>query len=122
MSPDRDPAYLLDILIAARRIRDYTQGVDRQAFEVDIKLQDAVIRRFEIMGEAARRVSEEFREAHPDLPWSEMIGMRNVLIHDYNRVNLNTVWNVIQNNILTLIEQLTPLVPPEEPDDDPPAP
>lgn len=74
------------------------------------------------MGEAARRVSEEFREAHPDLPWSEMIGMRNVLIHDYNRVNLNTVWNAIQNNILTLIEQLTPLVPPEEPDDDPSAP
>ena len=114
----RDPAYLLDILDAARLILSYVQDIDQQALKTDPMRQDAIMRRFGIIGEAARRLSEEFRASHPDIPWQEMIGMRNRLIHEYNKVELDTVWKVIQTELPKLIEQIEPLVPPDEPDDE----
>jgi uncharacterized protein with HEPN domain len=113
----RDPANLLDILISARLIREYIQGADREAFITDRALQDAVMRRMVIIGEATRRISPEFRSEHPEIPWRGMTGIRSKLIHDYDKINLDTVWNVIQNDIPALIEQIAPLVPPDEDDD-----
>jgi uncharacterized protein with HEPN domain len=109
----RDEAYLLDILIAAKRAVDYMKGSDREAFEQNEMLQDAVIRPLEIVGEAAGRVSEEYRESHPEIPWHKMIGMRNRLIHEYFRVNYGAVWDTVQNDLPDLIKQLETLVPPE---------
>ena len=110
----RDDAYLLDILNAARRIVQYTTGVTEEEFERNELLQDATMRQLEIIGEAARKVSQENRSAHPEIPWSDMIGMRNRLIHEYSRINLKRVWDTIQNDIPRLITLIEPLVPPPE--------
>ena len=75
--------------------------------------QHAIVRTLEIVGEAARKISQEFKDTHPDIPWHKMIGMRHRLIHDYLHVNLETVWDTIRNDIPGLIEVIGPLVPPE---------
>ncbi len=111
---DRDSVYLLDIVSSAQMIRSYLEGVVLDEFLRDTKLQDSVIRRLEIIGEAAGRVSAQFREKHPEIPWSEMRGMRNRMIHHYDDVDLHIVWNTAQDNIPQLLELLEPLVPPEE--------
>ncbi len=85
---ERDRTYLLDIFEAAKLAISYVGNKMEQEFLADIQCQDSVIRRFEIIGEAARRVSEATRIEHPELPWSEMIGMRNILIHEYDDVDL----------------------------------
>jgi uncharacterized protein with HEPN domain len=113
----RDLTYVLDILIAARHIQAYMAGIDRQAFEQDTMRQDAIIRRIEIIGEAARRVSAEFRAAHPDIPWQQMTSMRNRPIHGYDEVSLTIVWDVVQHDIPALIARLESLVPPDEPEE-----
>ena len=79
----RDEAYLLDILIAARKALKFTAGFSRAQFEKNELVQNAVMHPLEVMGEAASRVSEEFREAHGEIPWHKLIGMRNRLIHEY---------------------------------------
>ena len=110
----RDEAYLLDILIAARKALQFLEGMTWQNFTQSELHQNAVIRPLEIIGEAARRVSQETRDAHPEIPWEQMIGMRNRLIHEYFRVNLSTVWQTVQNDLSPLIALLEPLVPPED--------
>jgi len=92
---DRDRTYLLDILEAARLAISYIANKTEHEFYADIQCQDSVIRRLEIIGEAARRVSEETRTAHPDVPWNDMIGMRNFLIHEYDDVDLYVVWRTV---------------------------
>ena len=109
----RDEALLLDILIAARRAVRFLGGMTWEAFEQSELHQNAVMRPLEIIGEAARRVSQDTREAHPDIPWDQMVGMRNRLIHEYFRVNLTTVWETVQDDLPPLIAQLEPLVPQE---------
>jgi uncharacterized protein with HEPN domain len=109
----RDEAYLLDILIAARRAVRFLKGMTWEAFEQSELHQNAVMRPLEIIGEAARRVSQDTRDAHPDIPWDQMIGMRNRLIHEYFRVNLTTVWETVQDDLPPLIALIEPLVPPE---------
>lgn len=111
----RDDSNLLDILNAARKVVRYCEGVPWEEFETNEILQDAVLRKLGIIGEAARRVSEETRKAHPEIPWADIIGMRNRLIHDYTRVDLRRVWDTVTDDIPALIERLIPLVPPEEP-------
>jgi len=110
----RDEAYLLDILIAARKAQKFVSGIDWEGFNKNELVQHAVMRPLEIIGEAARLVSQETKDAHPEIPWLDMIGMRNRLIHKYFRVNLETVWKTIQNDIGTLISLIEPIVPPEE--------
>jgi len=111
----RDHTYLLDILEAARLALGYVRCVSQDAFLRDVQLQDSVIRRLEIIGEAARRISEATRETIPGIPWSEMIGMRNLTIHQYDNVDLEIVWDTVQHNLPKLIAQIQPLIPPEEP-------
>lgn len=109
----RDEALLLDMLLAARRIRKYTQGVNAERFYHHEIMQDAVMRQIQIIGEAARKVSLEFQVAHPEIPWSKIIGMRNRLVHEYFRIIPEKVWQVVESDIPKLSDVLEPLVPPE---------
>ncbi len=111
---DRDPAYLLDMLQAAREARDLSAGLTWEAFEKSRLHQFAMVKLVEIIGEAARSLSDTTRDAHPEIPWPAMIGMRNHLVHRYFRIDLPIVWDVIQNHLGPLIAHLEPLVPPEE--------
>ncbi len=109
----RDQAYLLDILIAARKALDFIKGLSYEDF-LDSELhQNAIFRPLEIIGEAARMISDEVKAAHPDIPWWEMVGMRNRLIHEYFDINLATVWDTVQNDLPQLIQRIQPLVPPD---------
>ena len=107
---ERDPAYLLDIFMSAQLIRSYVEGVGLDDFLTNIQLQDSIIRRIEIVGEAAGRVSPQFRESHPEIPWGEMIGMRNRMIHGYDDIDLDIVWNTTQESIPVLLELIEPLL------------
>jgi len=94
-----DSIYIEHILNSINRIIDYISGKDRQAFEADLVTQDAVVRQLEVIGEATKRVSKELRSKHPDIPWADMAGMRDVLIHDYIDVDLGVVWKTASENI-----------------------
>jgi uncharacterized protein with HEPN domain len=111
----RDEAYLLDMLLAARKVMKYVQGVDFERFDQDEVVQDAVMRRIQIIGEAARKISPEFKEAHPEISWSEIIGMRHKLIHEYFRIISEKVWATVSHDIPTLMALIEPLVPPDRP-------
>jgi uncharacterized protein with HEPN domain len=108
----RDDAYLLDILESARLILSYVDGRNRGDFESDVALQDQVIRRFQVIGEAARRVSDVTRERMSEVPWRAMIGLRNILIHEYGEVDMARLWQTVQEEIPGLIAQLESEVPP----------
>ena len=94
-----DSIYIDHILNSINRILDYISGKDREAFETDFLTQDAVVRQLEIIGEATKRISKEFHSKHPDIPWSDMAGMRDILIHDYIDVDLGVVWKTASEDI-----------------------
>jgi uncharacterized protein with HEPN domain len=108
---ERDAAYLWDMLQAARRIQDFTAGLSRQGYLESLLVQSAVERQLEIIGEAARRVSETFQQAHPEIPWRLIIGQRNVLAHQYGEIQQERLWQIVSFHILTLIAQLEVLMP-----------
>lgn len=107
---NRDAIHLADIVVSAQKIRAYVSGVSRQAYLRDTQLQDSVIRRLEIIGEAAGRVSQSFRDDNPDVPWSRMRGMRNWVIHRYDDIDMEVVWETVEQDIPRLITQLEGLV------------
>ncbi len=110
----REINYLLDVLEAARLLQMFVEGVDWDTFENDLMRRAAVMRQLEIMGEAARRLSEETRLELSEIPWRQIIGMRNRLIHGYDDVDLAIVWDSVQNDLPPLIAQLEQVVPTEE--------
>lgn len=114
---DRDAAYLWDILQAATKTIRAVQGKSLDDYLADEDLRLIVERRIEIIGEAARRVSEAFRAAHPDIPWRSMIGQRNVMAHQYDEIDHERIWNVISVGLSRLVRLLAPLVPPPPPED-----
>jgi uncharacterized protein with HEPN domain len=109
----RDLQFLLDMLQSAELVITYTAGRSKDEFSENIQLQDSVIRRLLIIAEAARRVSETTRQTLPNVSWREINGMRNRLVHEYNNVNLDIVWDVVQIEVPKLIEELKPCIPPE---------
>ena len=109
----RDDAFLLDMLLAARELRQFTEGVSFENFNNDRLLQHAVIRLIEIIGEAARNVSADFKAAHPEIPWAAIVGMRHRLVHEYFRVAPDKVWEVVQKDLPELVGLIEPLVPPD---------
>jgi uncharacterized protein with HEPN domain len=109
-----DQAYLLDILLAARKAIEFVSNLTFEEF-LDSELhQNAVIRPLEIIGEAARKISDDTKSKYPQIPWWEMIGMRNRLIHEYLDVDLSTVWDTIQDDLPDLVLVIEPLIPPED--------
>ena len=109
----RDITYILDILLSAKDAHQFAKGMDYKAFFDDRKCQLAIVRCLEVIGEATKRLSETFRESHPAIPWSKMAGMRDVLIHAYDRVDLERVWTTVRDEVPPLIEALESIVPPE---------
>jgi len=91
--------YIDDILEAIKRIEEYTDELTFDKFTQDIKTIDAVIRNFEIIGEAAKHVTEKVREEYPNVPWKNMAGMRDKLIHEYLGVKLEAVWETVKKRL-----------------------
>jgi uncharacterized protein with HEPN domain len=112
-----DEKYVLDMLLSARQALEYVDGTTRDEFLEDTRTQDAVLRRLEVIGEAATRVSGALRDRHPDIPWRAMAGMRNRLIHEYFRVDLDVVWVVVREELLPLAAALEPLIPSDQSND-----
>lgn len=106
MLPDKDRVRLRHMLDAAERIVVFTEKISREDFEKDEKLNLAIARLFEILGEAANNLSDEIQEIHNDVPWREIAGVRNRLIHGYFDVDLNIIWQIIRADIPPLIENL----------------
>jgi uncharacterized protein with HEPN domain len=101
--------YLSNIKECIERIEEYTKG-GKEEFMQNKMIQDAVIRNFEIIGEATKRLSPELRSQYSDVPWQQMAGLRDVLIHDYLKVNLNLVWKIIEQNLSNLKRQVTAIL------------
>jgi uncharacterized protein with HEPN domain len=106
----RDLGYVADIVEAGRLIASFTSGMTWATFSGDVKTQDAVIRRLEIIGEASRRISDVFKRQHAEIEWSQIVGMRNRLIHEYGAVNLVLVWDVVENYVPALVSALALLL------------
>jgi uncharacterized protein with HEPN domain len=104
------PFRIKDILQAIDKIEAYTTNMTASEFKKNGLVIDAVIRNFEIIGEASVHISHEIRIAYPDIPWKQMAAMRNVLIHEYFGVNLGTVWQTVQTRLPALKEQLLSLI------------
>ena len=98
--------YLDDIIEAIERIRDYTVGLSLETFVNDRKTVDAVNRNLAIIGEAANRIPEEIKNNYPDIEWYNIIGLRNILIHDYFRVDLEIIWDIVENKLSLLEKQV----------------
>ena len=97
------------MLDAAYRIQTYTEGLDFEEFVNDQKTLDAVVRNFEIIGEASTRINPDFQIEHPEIPWKHLRGYRNRLIHEYFGVDYQIVWEIIEHELGELIEQLEEL-------------
>ena len=98
----RDDAYLFDILESARTALKYMMGKKQDEFIKNPLLQDAVVRRLEIIGEAASRVSAETQAKYPHLPWTAMKGTRNRVIHEYDSVELEIIWDIVEMDLPSL--------------------
>src|SRR5690242_18240614 len=105
----RDDAYFLDMLLASRQIVEFASGLSRDAFNQSKLHQYAIVRSIEIIGEAAKNVSDEARNAHPEIEWASIIGLRNRVVHEYSNIDLDIVWFVITIKAPELIQQLTPI-------------
>ncbi len=108
--PNRDPAYLWDILEAARTAAEFVEPLTFNDYLKDRKLQLAIERLLEIIGEASKRISPDFQEKSREIPWRQMAAQRNVIIHEYGEIKKERIWTVATENIPQLITLLTPYV------------
>lgn len=91
--------YLKDILDSIFLIQEYTRGISEEEFKVDKKLQDAVIRRFQVIGEAASKIPRTIREVNSSIPWDNLQNLRNSIIHTYFEASLRRVWRIVQEDL-----------------------
>lgn len=110
----KDPrVYLAQILERIDRIMEYIAG-GKDAFLADRKTQDAVIRNLEVIGEAMKRVPEDYRREHPDIPWRQLAGLRDILIHQYEGVSIPQVWLMVEKGLAPLRLAIADSLPPLE--------
>jgi uncharacterized protein with HEPN domain len=110
-----DEETLLDLAQACRRIAAFLGRVDEAAFLEDEKTQSAVTHQILVIGEAVKRLSPEFRQSHPEVPWNDMAGMRDRLIHAYDVVDIEEVWRTATRDVPSLLKWTEPRLPREEP-------
>ena len=110
---ERDYAYLLDMLLAARDAVEFSGQITYSQFENSRLHQNAILKAVEIVGEAAVHLSSTMRERQLDIPWGEIVGMRNRLVHAYFDVDIGLVWQTVQEDLPPLIAQLERIVPPD---------
>jgi uncharacterized protein with HEPN domain len=114
MPPEiKDQALLLDMLDSARAVSEMVAGMGLQTYAADRRTRRAVEREVEIIGEAARKVSEAFRDAHSQIPWRKIMGQRHKLAHEYGEIEDAILWRVATIHVPELIAMLEPLVPPD---------
>ena len=101
--------YIDDIMDSIAKLEQYTQAIEEQDFLANTQLQDAVLRRLEIIGEAVKNIPQSFRDKYPQIPWKNIAGLRDVLIHEYFGVNMHRVWKVVKQDIFDLREKLSQL-------------
>lgn len=102
--------YLEHITRSISAILEYTDDLSETDFASNRLVQDAVLRQFQVMGEATKRLSKEFRSQHPHVRWAHIAGMRDVLIHDYFQIDLTTVWKTVQDDLPLLQTQIEELL------------
>lgn len=108
---EKDPKiFLRHILDSIECIQKYSVNTDKQKFLESIQMQDAIIRRILVIGEAAMNLPDEFKEKHFEIPWHKMIGMRNELVHGYFGIDLKLVWDTAQDDLPPLKEQITKIL------------
>lgn len=98
--------YLQDIWESILAIEEYTQNIAEDDFYSNRQLQDAIVRRLEIIGEAVKNVDDDFRDKYPQIPWKEIAGMRAVVAHEYFGVKLDRVWDVMREDLPRLKQQM----------------
>lgn len=107
-----DDAYVLDMLRFAREVMEFSNGVTREQYLSDLAKRRSVERSLELIGEAARRISTTFKDAHPEIPWRDIIGQRSVLAHDYGEISDDRVWDTVTQRLPDLVRALERLVVP----------
>lgn len=103
-----DPIRIAHILDAIQEIENYTQGIDKENFTNNFMMFNATLHQLEVIGEAANSLSESFLAKTPNVPWARIIGLRNIVIHEYFGVDDETIWNIIQINLPQLKVQIEP--------------
>lgn len=117
MRPDNhDAALLADMLEFAERASSYVRGRTLEEYLSNDMLRSAVERVVQIVGEAASKVSTEFRNAHPEVPWRPIVAQRHILVHDYGDLDDDKIWRVATVHVVALVALLRPLLPPPPPD------
>ena len=106
-----DLVYAGHMLDMARKARQLVRGKSRDDYEQDETLSLALTHLLQVIGEAARKVSPEFREKHPDIPWAAIVGLRHRVVHDYLHIDLDLVWDVVHQDVEPLIAKLEQIVP-----------
>lgn len=107
----REPKLLIsDILASIEKIKSYTSGHTFETFIEDSKTLDAVIRNFEIIGEAANRLPEDFKDSHEGINWFRIRGFRNRIVHDYMGIDFHIVWTIVDKDLNKLAEDLNAIM------------
>ena len=109
----RDLHYLVDMYQAALRVQSGSAGISKEELFQDWIRESALLHQIQIIGEAARHISDKFRSEHPEIPWRAIAGTRDIIVHAYNEVSDDEIWEIISQDIPVLIKAIEALIPPD---------